>query len=152
MSTAGGARLVVLPDLTVTVTDPQGRTAAVVVDDHDGAFRVRVARPADLGVLIGSVPGLRTGAGGAERVLGRLLAGTDGLRWDQDVELFLGPRLLLRRRAGRWRPTPAVAVPLVVATVSALAAAGVAAGVLVLVVARVLRLLTRGRRGGGSTG
>lgn len=152
MSGAGGARLVVLPDLTVTVTDPRGRDATVVVDDHDGALRVRVARPADVGVLLASVPALRAGAGTADLASGRLRPAPDGLRWDQDVEVLLGARLLLRRRGGRWRPTPVAVVPLVVATVSVLAGAGVVLGVVALLAVRVGRLLPRGRPGGGATG
>ncbi|MGJ7441537.1 hypothetical protein [Aquipuribacter sp. MA13-6] len=154
MNGAGGARLVVDADLTVQVRDPRGRTATVVVDDHGGAVRVRVAGPADLPVLLGSLPRPGAGGRGAAQALHALRpgAGPGGLRWDQDVEVLLGRRLLLRRRDGRWRPTPTAVVPVALAATSALVATGVAVSVVVLLVRRVLGALARRRPGGGATG
>lgn len=154
MSGAGGARLAVEAHLTVRVTDPRGRGATVVVDDHDGAVRVRVDGPGDLAVLLGSAP--RAGAG--DHAVGPALRallrapGRDGPQWDQDVELFVGRQLLLQRRAGRWRPTPAAVVPVVLATASALVTAGLVVAAVVLLLGRVLRAVPRRRDGGGASG
>ncbi|WP_380167998.1 hypothetical protein [Jannaschia sp. R86511] len=142
MTGAGGPRLVVDADLRVRVTDPRGRTADVVVDDHDGALRVRLDRAGDLAVLVASLPAPPLAAALAAPLRGlRSGSGPVPARWDQDVEVVLGSRLLLRRRAGRWRPAGAALVPVA-------GAATLLAGLLVLLVALVRSRRERRDRSG----
>lgn len=115
-------------DLTVHVTAPDGRTAQLGVQDDGQTLRVVLARAADLGVVRASLPGGLAGVAG--QLVRTARRGGLGLPpWDQHLELVVGERTVLRRRAGRWTPGPRLTTPAVGALVAAvvLVAAAVAA-------------------------
>lgn len=147
MSAAGGRRVVVTADLRLRVGAPDGRSATVVVGDDGGVLRVDVD---DVGVLLASLPRTPVRGPGLQAV--RAVLGTSDAgravraAWDQDVDVAVQGRVVLRRRGARWRPTGRLAVP---AGAAAVVVTGALAGLVSLVVAVVRRLLHRRGRASG---
>lgn len=118
----GGRALVVRADLDLSVVSPAGRRGRVRLSDSDGVLVVRLTGlPALAASLPSTVPG--PGSRGQWTTAGlrearRLLDGA----WQQPVDVVVGERTVVRRRAGRWRPTTTAVRP-VLAAVAALAGA-----------------------------
>lgn len=114
----GDRVLLVRADLDVSVVAPSGRRGRVRLSDSDGVLVVRLT---GLRALAGSLPSYvpATGLPRSGHVAHRARRVVDAT-WQQPVDVLVGDRAVLRRRAGRWRPTatllgPALAVVAAVA-------------------------------------
>jgi hypothetical protein len=124
----GDRVLVVRADLDLSVVSPAGRRGRVRLSDRDGVLVVQLSGLPALATSLPSTvpaPGSRGPWTARVRDARRVLDEA----WSQPVDVVVGGRTVLRRRAGRWRPT-ATAVRPVLAVVAGLA--GALAGLLAL--------------------